>query len=488
MKKVIYMYWAQKFVNAPYLVKKCLLSWKLKNPTWQIIELDDGNLSEYINIEKEIPNIQKKNINKCHYSDIIRVLLLEKYGGCWCDATTFCNQSLDNWLNKNTLTGFFAFDKPGPDRLLSNWFLYSEPNNYIIQKWKEKIILYWKNHNKINHYFRHHYLFGDLYNSDKKFKELWDWTPKISANGPHFILCQGILKNLSDKVKNHINEVKTPVYKLTYKYNKKFYNENCNLSYILNFNEPNNLLKNDFKHIFIIWLQGFDNMPEICKVCYNSWKYKNPNWKINFIDYSNLNQYIDERTLYSFRKMQCMRSYCQAIRLYLIYKYGGLYVDATMYCNKSLDLWLNNNLIENTFVQWDFDSNLPSINILYSNKIRNSYFNIDIELNKLDNSFHKINNVFVKKIKSLKSNFINKQEKLIGKSSNNTNPKQGVKIIANSFRLMNEKNDNNFSNTLNIYPFFKLTHKGFPMGKLSEIFHNNSKLITLLHNNNENIN
>lgn len=233
MKKVIFIYWAQKFINAPIVVKKCLLSWKLKNPTWEIIELNDDNLSEYINIEEEIPDIQKKNITKTSYSDIIRIFLLAKHGGCWCDATTFCNQSLDIWLNKNTLTGFFGFDKPGIDRLLSTWFLYSEENNYIIQKWKEKTILYWKNHNKMHHYFWFHYLFGDLYNSDNKFKELWDSTPKISADGPQYIQKQGLLNKLSDKVTNHINEIKTPLYKLSYKYNMKKYNEECNLSYLL---------------------------------------------------------------------------------------------------------------------------------------------------------------------------------------------------------------------------------------------------------------
>ena len=232
MRKVIFIYWAQKFINAPMVVKKCLLSWKLKNPAWEIIELNDDNLSEYINIEEEIPNIQKKNITKTSYSDIVRIFLLAKYGGCWCDATTFCNQSLDIWLNKNTLTGFFGFELK-VDRMLSSWFLYSEKNNYIIQKWKEKTILYWKNHNKMHHYYWFHYLFRDLYNSDNKFKELWDSTPKISANGPHYIQQQGLLNKLSDKVTNHINEIKTPLYKLNYKYDMKKYNEECNLSYLL---------------------------------------------------------------------------------------------------------------------------------------------------------------------------------------------------------------------------------------------------------------
>ena len=231
--KNLFIYWAQNFKNAPYIVKECLESWKLKNPDWNIIELNDENLKNYINIEIYIPNIKKKYISKAHYADIIRIFLLDKYGGCWCDATTFCNKSLDNWLDKNILTGFFGFELKS-DRMLSSWFLYSEENNYIIQKWKEKTILYWKNHNKMHHYFWFHYLFGDLYNSENKFKELWDSTPKISADGPHYIQIQGLLNKLSDNVKNHINEVKTPLYKLTYKYDMKKYNEECNLSYLLN--------------------------------------------------------------------------------------------------------------------------------------------------------------------------------------------------------------------------------------------------------------
>ena len=58
MKKVIFIYWAQKFINSPTVVNKCLLSWKFKNPTWEIIELNDDNLSKYINIEEEILDIQ----------------------------------------------------------------------------------------------------------------------------------------------------------------------------------------------------------------------------------------------------------------------------------------------------------------------------------------------------------------------------------------------------------------------------------------------
>ena len=60
MIKKIFIYWGQKFNNAPKIVSKCLLSWKIRNPTWEIIELNDDNLNEYINLD-EIVNIK---INK----------------------------------------------------------------------------------------------------------------------------------------------------------------------------------------------------------------------------------------------------------------------------------------------------------------------------------------------------------------------------------------------------------------------------------------
>ena len=233
MNKTIFIYWDQKFINSPLVVKKCLQSWKEKNPTWNIIELDKDNLKNYVDIEKEIPNFKNKIIDKCHYADIVRLFLLEKYGGCWCDATTFCIKPLDNWLLENTSTGFFAFNKPGNDRLLSIWFLYAEKNNFIIRKWKERILKYWTNHNRINHYFRHMYLFENVYKNNKEFKEMWDLTPKISANEPHFLLSK-ILNKVNDQVKEHIKNKKAPLYKLTYKYNKQRYNNTCVLAYLFN--------------------------------------------------------------------------------------------------------------------------------------------------------------------------------------------------------------------------------------------------------------
>src|SRR5689334_21800932 len=98
MIRTLYIYWAQGFLVAPLVVKKCLLSWKTKNQGWTIIELDDTNLGNYLNLNQSVPGIDEKQISDTARSDIIRICLLKKYGGLWCDATTFCNIPLDDWL------------------------------------------------------------------------------------------------------------------------------------------------------------------------------------------------------------------------------------------------------------------------------------------------------------------------------------------------------------------------------------------------------
>jgi hypothetical protein len=54
--------------------------------------------------------------------------LLRRHGGVWADATCYCLQPLAEWLpSKLAPAGFFAFDRPAPDRMLASWFLAAQP-------------------------------------------------------------------------------------------------------------------------------------------------------------------------------------------------------------------------------------------------------------------------------------------------------------------------------------------------------------------------
>ena len=217
MNKTIYILWFQGFDTAPDVVKKCVASWKHYNRDWKIILLDNKNLHKYVRIENYI-NIKNKNINYTALSDIVRIILLKTLGGLWVDSTTFCNKPLNDWLPQYIQEGFFAFDKPGPDRLLSTWFIYSDKDNYIINKWLQSVQQYYTIHNTPHTYYWVHHLFGNLYNSDNIFRAHWDNVPKLSANylGPHYLLNR-MFQRINSDIKNKIDNKSIPLYKLTYK-------------------------------------------------------------------------------------------------------------------------------------------------------------------------------------------------------------------------------------------------------------------------------
>jgi hypothetical protein len=221
MQKNIFILWFQGFIHAPRLIRLCLRSWKYYNPDWNIIELDSNNLNNYINFKEDFIDISGKNIPHAAKSDIVRIILLKKYGGLWVDATTFCTRSLNEWLDEYIQEGVFGFKNPGPDRLLSSWFLYGEKDNYVINQWFLKVKHYWTFHNVPHTYFWFHgTIFGNLYAKDIKFRIIWNNVPKFSAGKPHFITNK-FMKKINMNIKNHIDTIQSPLYKLSHKINNQ---------------------------------------------------------------------------------------------------------------------------------------------------------------------------------------------------------------------------------------------------------------------------
>ncbi len=230
--KKIYMLWYDGFDKAPELVKKCVKSWIYHNPDWEIILLDENNLKNYFDYKDYNIDFSDKKYHQTQISDIIRTILLKKYGGVWADATTFCTKPLNSWLPKHIDQDFFAFENIQKDNLISSWFLYSTPNSYMIKKLLEDVVEY-VNKNKVNEdYFFYHHTFYRRYKKDNIFKNHWDKIPKISAIPPHFIQENGLYSKLSHKVKDHIDKKKANVYKLTWKekYNDR---KDSNYSYLI---------------------------------------------------------------------------------------------------------------------------------------------------------------------------------------------------------------------------------------------------------------
>ena len=272
--KTIWMYWHQGFDQAPVLVKKCVKTWKLHHPKWDIKLLDAQTVNDYMSafpISKE----KFELLGLAHRSDLIRTQLLIQHGGVWVDSTCFPIKPLDDWLFEYMESGLFLFYKPGRDRIISNWFIAAEKGNYILKKLLTDLCRYWDNNTflnlskkdiwyenwvkkiynqsllstqlwftfftrkvlKIYPYMVYHYKFHELISTDPQSKIYWEMMPKLSADGPHKLQRFGLLSPINKDVKEIINCKKTPLFKLTWRINDKTLPKNSVLEYLYRLNK-----------------------------------------------------------------------------------------------------------------------------------------------------------------------------------------------------------------------------------------------------------
>ena len=78
--KTIWMCWFQGWNNATDQSKLCKESWAFHNPEWDIVYLDNTNISKYVDVSNILPDNQKAKYPAA-YSDVLRIALLKEHGG-----------------------------------------------------------------------------------------------------------------------------------------------------------------------------------------------------------------------------------------------------------------------------------------------------------------------------------------------------------------------------------------------------------------------
>ncbi|AZO55832.1 MULTISPECIES: capsular polysaccharide synthesis protein [unclassified Mesorhizobium] len=235
--KIIWMLWLQGIETAPQIVKACVNSWQRMNPGWTIQILAKGNLADFLPDLSDPNSILSRPLSDAAYSDIVRIELLCRYGGVWVDATCYCLQPLDEWLDSVMSEGFFAFERPAPSRMLSSWFLAASQSSYLIYEWRRLVHQHWQNRADDPDYFWFHHLFGQAYQNSRKFRVLWDQVPKISAGGPHIFAPYEtrLLGAMSEEDREIVSLAKIPILKLTHKVDHSAVREGSIYQFLCNF-------------------------------------------------------------------------------------------------------------------------------------------------------------------------------------------------------------------------------------------------------------
>lgn len=211
-------------------MRKCLDSWEVRNPGWDLRCLDADTVARYVDVDAYV-DLKAQTLTAASLSDILRLVLLHEYGGVWVDATTYCNAPLDEWLPMAAGAGFFAFARPVEDRELASWFLAAAPGNDLLGKWTARCLAYWRGRASTPDYFWMHHQFGELCAVDRDAFRAWQNTPHISADGPHSIQNVGLYEDY-DAVRASIDWT-VPVFKLTHRLERDRLGPNCLLARLL---------------------------------------------------------------------------------------------------------------------------------------------------------------------------------------------------------------------------------------------------------------
>ena len=266
--KFIWIYWHQGWNNAPEIIKICRESWIKKNTEWKVKSLDNNCINKYIDIK-----IKKSILNTlciAHQSDIFRLYLLDKYGGVWVDASLFCIEPLDNWIDKYITSGLFMFESNTKLTIMANWFIAAKKNNLLIKKIKLELTKYWTKNNFIKNIFLKklifklispilnfnkitarlwlnpfvrkyikvypyqifYFIFEKLISENKKYKQIWLKTPRLNK-----YICwpnQSINKKSNQFIMNKLEEEFIPLYKLDWRLAKdEKIKENTLIGYLI---------------------------------------------------------------------------------------------------------------------------------------------------------------------------------------------------------------------------------------------------------------
>jgi mannosyltransferase OCH1-like enzyme len=138
-----YIWKTWKTHEIPPKFKKFYLSWKIKNPEYQVKLYNDDECLQFVkeNFNDRIVHAYEVLPLGVMKADFWRYLIVYKYGGYYCDLDSKCLVPLNSWLPKDAK---FVVSKENSFYFVQ-WAFYSEPGHkifdYVIDLICEKVLI-----------------------------------------------------------------------------------------------------------------------------------------------------------------------------------------------------------------------------------------------------------------------------------------------------------------------------------------------------------
>ena len=229
----VWVCWWQGIDNAPEIVKRCVESIQKNVHNRKVTIITEDNYKNYVKFPDWIEEKKKKGIiSRTHYSDLLRLELLAKYGGVWLDSTFFCVKpdieeyfskpiwsiKRPNYLHCSVACGYFANYSLG--------CTYENRNIYAVIR--DFLIKYWEKNDTIIDYLLTDYLIVLAQRHNDKIAKVFE---NITPNNP---CCDELYKILGEPYDEDVwQELKkdTALFKLTWKQEFSLKKNGCDTFY-----------------------------------------------------------------------------------------------------------------------------------------------------------------------------------------------------------------------------------------------------------------
>lgn len=214
----IWQAWLQGEENAPDIVKKCLASVKYHCPDRTINLVTEENYENYISMPAHVVDKYRAGIiSKIHFSDVLRLLLLQRYGGTWIDATILLTGRIPQYILEQPYFVFknLRIEKNNPPTG-ALWFIHAQPEHTLIKNIARMLCEYWLHENALHHYFIYNILEACMLEHNQVLRAIWEDAPRCPED-TSLLLKRKYWSPFNEATLKNIISL-GPIHKLSYKY------------------------------------------------------------------------------------------------------------------------------------------------------------------------------------------------------------------------------------------------------------------------------
>ena len=219
LRHKIWVCWWQGLENAPEIVKACIKSIKRHAGPYEVICITKKNYRNFIQFPDWIEEKREHGVfSITHFSDILRMSLLAKYGGIWVDATFFCVGVGFETYMEQPLWSIKRPDYKHGSVACGNFSGFSlgcsQENRWMFGVIRDFLFNYWKDNEKLIDYLLIDYAVVLAQRHNAKIAEAFK---RIEPNNPNCDELCKVLGNPYDADKWEKIKKDTVLFKLTWK-------------------------------------------------------------------------------------------------------------------------------------------------------------------------------------------------------------------------------------------------------------------------------